>query len=129
MSRNDYEEHDGLGLAERVRRGETTPAELLDAALARSDARNPALNAVVTPLADAARREVAAGLPTGPFTGVPFLVKELVASVAGAATTAASRLYRDNIAKAELPPNCQHEGDPLPPGLDEGDRYLRIREV
>ena len=60
MSMNDYEKHDGLGLAELVRRGETTPAELLDAALARIDARNPALNAVVTPLADAARREVGA---------------------------------------------------------------------
>ena len=102
MSMNDYEKHDALGLAELVRRGETTPAELLDAALARIDARNPALNAVVTPLADAARREVAAGLPNGPFTGVPFLVKELVASVAGAATTAASRLYRSQSATISL---------------------------
>jgi len=98
---NHYEGHDALGLAELVRHGETSPSELLDAALARIDARNPALNAVVTPLADAARREVAAGLPTGPFTGVPFLVKELVASVAGAATSAASRLYRNNIATAD----------------------------
>ena len=101
MSIHDYENHDGLGLAELVRRGETTPSELLDAALARLDARNPALNAVVTPLVDSARRDIAAGLPDGPFTGVPFLVKELVASVAGAATTASSRLYRNQIASAD----------------------------
>jgi len=98
---NDYESHDALGLADLVRRGETTPTELLDAALARLDARNPALNAVVTPLVEAARRDIAAGLPDGPFTGVPFLVKELVASVAGAATTAASRLYRHQVATAD----------------------------
>src|SRR4051812_41055949 len=97
----DYEGYDALGLADLVRRGETTPTELLDAALARLDARNPALNAVVTPLVEAARRDIAAGLPDGPFTGVPFLVKELVASVAGAATTAASRLYRNQVATAD----------------------------
>ena len=72
MPMNDYEGHDALGLAELVRRGETSPTELLDAALARIDARNPALNAVVTPLLDAARAQIAAGLPDGPFTGVPF---------------------------------------------------------
>ncbi len=90
---NDYEQHDGLALAGLVRQGEVTPGELLDAALARIERHNPSLNAVVTPLCDAARAEIARGLPPGPFLGVPFLVKELVASVAGAATTASSRLY------------------------------------
>lgn len=89
-----YDTYDGLGLAELVRDGETSAAELLDATLRCIDQRNPALNAIVTPLTGAARQAVAAGLPDGPFTGVPFLVKELVASVAGAATTAASRLYQ-----------------------------------
>lgn len=98
---NEYEAYDGLGLAELVRDGETSAAELLDAALLRIAERNPRLNAVVTPLADAARRTIAAGLPEGPFSGVPFLVKELVASVAGAASTAASRLYQHNMATAD----------------------------
>jgi len=97
----DYESLDGLGLADLVRRREVSADELLDAALARLDARNPALNAVVTPLVDGARSAIAAGLADGPFRGVPFLVKELVASVAGSATSAASRLYRDNIATAD----------------------------
>ena len=85
MSFTDYENHDGLGLAQLVQQGEVTPLELLEAALARIALHNPALNAVVTPLYDAARAEIARGLPAGPFQGVPFLVKELVASVAGAA--------------------------------------------
>ena len=98
---NDYDAYDGLGLAALVREGETTPTELLDAALQRIDLLNPALNAVVTPLADAARAEIVAGLPEGPFRGVPFLVKELVASVAGAATTASSRLYQHQMPAAD----------------------------
>ena len=98
---NDYEQHDGLGLAALVRQGHVSPSELLDAALARIERHNPALNAVVTPLHDAARAEIARGLPPGPFHGVPFLVKELVASVAGAATTASSRLYAQQMPAAD----------------------------
>ena len=98
---NDYEAYDGLGLADLVRRRQVSAAELLQAAWQRYESRNPPLNAVVTPLIDAARRSVAEGLPAGPFEGVPFLVKELVAAVKGAATTSASRLYADNIASAD----------------------------
>ena len=47
MSIDRYEEHDGLGLAALVRRGEVAPQELLDAALARIQRHNPRLNAVV----------------------------------------------------------------------------------
>jgi amidase len=98
---NDYEHHDGLGLAALVRSGKVSPRELLDAALERIERRNPELNAVVTPLYEAAREAVGRGLPEGPFTGVPFLVKELVASVAGAATTFSSRLYAQNMPAAD----------------------------
>jgi Asp-tRNA(Asn)/Glu-tRNA(Gln) amidotransferase A subunit family amidase len=94
---NDYEAYDGLGLAELVRNRQVSADDLLIAALLRIEHRNPQLNAVVTPLYDAARRQIAAGLPVGPFTGVPFLVKELVASVSGTATTAASRLLERNM--------------------------------
>lgn len=98
---NSYEQYDGLGLARLVRQGEVTARELLEAALARIGAHNPQLNAVVTPLYDAARAEIARGLPPGPFQGVPFLVKELVASVAGAATTSSSRLYANQMPAAD----------------------------
>ena len=97
----DYEAHDALGLAALVRRGEVGAGELLEMALARVASRNPRLNAVVTPLFDAARADIAAGLPPGPFSGVPFLVKELLAGVRGAATTNASRLFAGNVAAAD----------------------------
>ncbi len=68
---------DATELAGLVARGEVSPAELLDAALAAVEARNPALNAVVHVQEAVARRSIAEGLPSGPFRGVPFLIKDL----------------------------------------------------
>ncbi len=98
LSASEYDGHDGLALAELVRSGQVRCDEVLEAALGRLAAVDPALNAVVTRLERSARAAVSAGLPAGPFHGVPFLVKELVASVAGTATTASSRLYAGNVA-------------------------------
>ena len=83
----DYEQFDALGLADLVRRRRVSPTELLDAAIERVEARNGAVNAVVLRLYDHARRVIADGLPDGPFTGVPFLLKDLTASLAGVPTT------------------------------------------
>ena len=63
----EYESYDALGLAELVRQKKVTPAELLEAAIARVDARNGAVNAVTMPLYDYARKAIAQGLPGGPF--------------------------------------------------------------
>ncbi len=98
---NEYEAFDGLGLANLVKRGEVSAEELVQAAWQRVQQRNPALNAMVTPLFDDARERARETLPSGAFEGVPFLVKELVASIAGVATTFASRLYAGNIARAD----------------------------
>ena len=98
---DELEELDGLGLAKLIRDGEITPAEVLEATIARIEARNPALNALVTPMFDAAREAVSAGLPDGPFRGVPYAFKELVVSVKGAPTTSASRLYAGTPAAAD----------------------------
>ncbi|KIN73058.1 amidase [Sulfitobacter guttiformis] len=68
---------DATYLAGLVASGEASPDELLDEALARVAALNPALNAVVLVQEDAARRAIKAGLPEGPFRGVPFLIKDL----------------------------------------------------
>jgi amidase/6-aminohexanoate-cyclic-dimer hydrolase len=72
-----FDEHDATGLAGLVARGEVTPGELLDEALGRTAALNPVLNAVVLVQEGVARRMIAAGLPAGPFRGVPFLLKDL----------------------------------------------------
>jgi len=46
----DYEQYDALGLADLIRRGKVTPAQLLDAAIERVEARNPKVNAVIMQL-------------------------------------------------------------------------------
>jgi amidase/6-aminohexanoate-cyclic-dimer hydrolase len=95
MKAEEFESFDGLGLAELVRWGAASPAELLDAAVSRVEARNPDLNAVVTRLYDQARAAIAAGLPQGPFTGVPYLLKDLGAHYTGAVTSFGSALFKD----------------------------------
>jgi hypothetical protein len=87
----DYEQYDALGLADLVRRGKVGASDLLDAAIERVEARNPALNAVVTKLYDYGRRAIAEGLPDGPFRGVPFLMKDLTSALADVTMTRGSR--------------------------------------
>lgn len=83
---------DATSQAELVRKGELLPLELVDAAIERIESLNPKLNAVVTPLFDRAREVAKGPLPQGPFTGVPFLLKDLLAALAGARLTMGSRL-------------------------------------
>jgi amidase len=90
MAFADYANHDGLALAELVRKGEVSPAELVEAAIERIERHNPALNAVVHKAYDEARQVAAGPLPDGPFKGVPFLIKDLGAQVKGWPRTSGS---------------------------------------
>ncbi|HET7875612.1 MAG TPA: amidase [Methylomirabilota bacterium] len=92
----DFERYDALGLAELVRRGRVTPAELLEAAIERVEGRNDAVNAVVMRLYDHGRKAIADGLPDGPFQGVPFLLKDLTAPLAGVRMTRGSKFFADS---------------------------------
>jgi amidase len=74
---------DATDQAELVRSGEASPAELVEAAIARCERVNPELNAVIHPLYEEARSAVSNSLPNGPFRGVPFLLKDLGAAFAG----------------------------------------------
>jgi len=98
MKREEYEAQDALGLAALIRGGQATASEVLDAALAAVDASNPALNAVVSRFDDQARASIAAGLPDGPFTGVPYLLKDLGLLYTGAVTSFGSSLFKDFVA-------------------------------
>jgi Asp-tRNA(Asn)/Glu-tRNA(Gln) amidotransferase A subunit family amidase len=91
----DYERFDALGLAELVRARTVSAGALLEAAIERVEQRNGGVNAVVLKLYDHARRTIADGLPEGPFTGVPFLLKDLTASLAGVPMTRGSRFFAD----------------------------------
>ena len=86
--------HDALGLAELVRKRKVAPTELLEAAIARAEALNPRFNFMAQKHYDFARAEIAAGLPKGPFTGVPWLLKDLAAYIKGLPTEGGSRLNK-----------------------------------
>ena len=74
---------DATAQAELVRSKEASAAELVDAAIERIQALNPTLNAVIHELYDEGRAAARGELPDGPFTGVPFLLKDLGAAFAG----------------------------------------------
>ena len=70
-------EQDAVGLAERVRAGDVSPAELVDLAIAQIERLNPQVNAVIHEHFERARAEARGSLPDGPFRGVPILLKDL----------------------------------------------------
>ena len=86
--------HDAVGLAQLVRRRQVSPGELLEAAIARTEALNPRFNFIAQRHYDYARKAIAAGLPEGPFTGVPWLLKDLNTNIAGELTEGGSRFYK-----------------------------------
>jgi amidase len=74
---------DATGQAELIRSKEVSPLELVDAAIGRIEKLNPELNAVIHELFARARDQARGALPDGPFRGVPFLLKDLAAELAG----------------------------------------------
>ncbi len=101
MSFAEYASHDGVGLAELVRRGEVTPLELVEEALARIARVDPALRAVTERFDERARAQARGALPDGPFRGVPFALKDLLSNLAGTKMACGSAFLRDNV--------CDHD--------------------
>jgi len=97
----EYDRLDATDLAALVRRREVSPAELVEAAIERIEARNPALNAVVGRSYERARTLAAAPLPAGPFQGVPFLLKDMLAVEAGTCTSNGSRFFQGHAAERD----------------------------
>lgn len=95
MSFSEYGNYDGLGLAELVRKKKVTPIELVEEAIQRIETHNPKLNAVINRLYERARDTAKSDLPDGPFKGVPFLMKDLMATLKGIPTSAANKLWKD----------------------------------
>ena len=91
---------DATAQAELVRRREVTPLELLEAAIARVEKVNPAINAVVFKMYDQARAAARSPLPAGPLSGVPFLLKDFLAEYAGVPFTEGTA-YLGNYIPAE----------------------------
>ena len=97
MAFREYGNYDGVGLADLVRKKQVSAAELLDEAIARTAKVDPEINAVVVKHYDYARRQIDRGLPDGPFTGVPFLLKDLDL-LETTRTTFGASVFKENVA-------------------------------
>ena len=95
MAIDNYAEYDGIGLADLVAKKKVKPSELVDEAISRAEKLNPKLNAVVYADYDRARETARSRPPKGPFTGVPFFLKDILAFAQGMPTRQASRFFPD----------------------------------
>lgn len=107
---NEFRTYDAVGLAQLVKSKQVKPEELLEAAIARCEAVNPKINAVIMKHYDEARAAIRKGLPDGPLRGVPFLVADEV-GLANTETTFGLRLfaYRSPV-DSELVERYRHAG-------------------
>ena len=84
MTSNPFANVDATEQAHLVRDGETSPAELVTAAVEAAERLNPELNAIIHPAYERALAEAADELPDGPLRGVPMVLKDLDGLEAGA---------------------------------------------
>ncbi|MBT9472918.1 MAG: amidase [Pseudomonadota bacterium] len=101
MDFEDYRKHDAVGLAGLVSKGEVSPPELLETAVARMAQVDPKINAVTLDLTEWGRQDVKRHIWGGPLAGVPFLLKDLGAQLAGSPTSSGSAVFRDLLAPAD----------------------------
>jgi amidase len=102
---------DATDQAELVGRGDVSARELVDAAIQNIERLDPMLNAVVTPMFERAR-DAADARPSGPFAGVPYLVKDLALECRGVRFTEGSNFLRDFVSDydSELARRVQRAG-------------------
>jgi amidase len=97
----EFEKYDALGLAGLVKRKEVKPFELVEETINRIEEVNPKLNAVIIPMYEEARKVAKKPLPDGVFTGVPFLIKDLVTTYAGAPFTKGCKGLKNYVANED----------------------------
>lgn len=91
----EYPEYDAIGLVELIRQKQVTSHEVLEAAIAECEAKNPSVNAVTHRMYDLAQQSLATLNREAPFYGVPFLLKDLSLNYAGVPTTQGSRFFQE----------------------------------
>jgi amidase len=97
----NYANYDALGLAQLIKNKEISATELLDTAIAQAEQENPAINAIITKLYDFGHQQIKQGLPEGPFSGVPFLLKDLMCSLEGTPLSNGSASLKGNISPSD----------------------------
>lgn len=98
MNLEEYCTYDATGLAELVRNGDVSAKELAELAFAGVEKVNPQLNAVIEVFKDRAETLDESTIPDGPFTGVPFFLKDLGPRQKGRLQEAGSRLMKGYVA-------------------------------
>ena len=86
---------DATAQAELVRNSDVSAIELVDAAIARIERLDPQLNAVILRRFERVRDEARAGLPDGPFRGVPFVLKDSLCQIEGEPHHAGMRVLKE----------------------------------
>jgi amidase len=94
----EYETYDATELAALIAGGEVSAADVLEAAIERAERWQPRINAITIPLYEQARAAARSGLPAGPLSGVPFLLKDLGAQLTGTRTSGSGKLWADFVA-------------------------------
>ena len=92
---SEYEHYDAIGLAELIRTRELSAVEVAEAAIARIEARNPALNAVIATAFERGLDQARHDVIDGPLAGVPFVLKDLNTWCAGMPATHGCRAFKD----------------------------------
>ena len=92
---NELHKFDATAQAELIRKKEIKPIELVEAVIDLIEKINPGINVVVTKMYDVARAEVESGLKEAPFSGVPFLLKDLLAAYKGVPMSSGSRYLKN----------------------------------
>lgn len=101
MDFRTYSQYDALGLSELIRKGETTATEVLEAAIARAEAVNPQINAIIHTMYGKARERAHQPLPNHILAGVPYLMKDLELSFAGEPMTHGSQAMKNYVPKED----------------------------
>lgn len=101
MQFDEYIKHDALGLAALIREKQVSAQEVLEAAMARLEAVNPQINAVIHKMYDEAKAMLAQFDPQAPFAGVPFLLKDLGIHIKGQPLLTGCRGYKGFISSED----------------------------
>lgn len=102
MGWDEWVRHDATSLAGLVRSGQVTPAELAAQVAAGIAKVDPAIGAVVEVFADVVADPLQDGMdPSGPFAGVPYLMKDLGPTLAGRRQEMGALLMAGNVAEED----------------------------
>ncbi|MFD1395917.1 amidase [Kroppenstedtia eburnea] len=102
MNPSEYISYDATALAEKIKKREVSPRELVEAAFARLEEVDPRLQAVVRTRREKVLREIEQlNLSQQPFAGVPILLKDISQAVAGEKLTAGARLLSSHVARRD----------------------------